>query len=192
MIYLKSWQRRYRELSWWCLQVCSTVCLSTWTIHAPTKEQVRTALGILKDMGVLGNLQKSSLTPIQKLCWLGIERKTVGSSLRLSSNNALSIRSRFRAAYFKKYFHSSPLAISAWDTQHQASRETPGLPQAPLSDEGGAPKRPSIQDTSYSQPPILSMVASWGGDPDSAVGTLFPTVFISTDVSDVSWGFQSS
>ncbi|KAK8392911.1 hypothetical protein O3P69_013140 [Scylla paramamosain] len=64
-----------------------------WIIHSPTKVGVSTsisvALKVLADMGFKVNLDKSALTPMQKLCWLRIEWDMVNASLSLAPDNAL-------------------------------------------------------------------------------------------------------
>lgn len=73
--------------------VSTLMYLDDWLIHSPTKEgvaiSVSVALSVLADMGFKVNLDKSALTPTQKLCWLGVEWDTTNFSLSLAPDNAL-------------------------------------------------------------------------------------------------------
>lgn len=182
--------------------VSTLMYLDDWLLHSPTKEGVATsvsvALKVLADMGFKVNLDKSALTPTQKICWLGIEWDTINSSLSLAPDNALRTLRSVRRAYFSHTFsrrqwegllgclNFAAPALPLGRLKHrrltqEVNRNIPLLPR-----DLPRPVPPALHSLlrPWLRRGALRQSVPWSPPP--------PQITVATDASDIGWGFQSS
>ncbi|XP_076030869.1 uncharacterized protein LOC143019053 [Oratosquilla oratoria] len=182
--------------------VSTLMYLDDWLIHSPTEEgastNVSVALRILTEMGFKVNWDKSTLTPTQKLHWLGIEWDTINASLSLAPDNALRTLRCVRRAFFSQTFsrrqwegllgclNFAAPALPLGRLKHrrltrEVNRSIPLFPRdlpRPVPSTLHSLLRPWLR------PGVLRQSVPWSPPP--------PRITVATDASDIGWGFQSS
>ena len=184
------------------LGIPTLMYLDDWLFHASSMDQVAAnvsvARGVLADMGFIVNLSKSTITPSQKLSWLGIEWDTTQASLTLAPDNALRTLRTLRRAYFSNTFsrrqwesvlgclNFAAPALPLGRLRHRRlTREVNRL--IPVASRDVPRPVPTILHEllrKWLRPGLLRRPVPWRPPP--------PVIIVATDASDVGWGYQSN
>ena len=182
--------------------VASLMYLDDWLLYSHSKEQtaanVKTTLQVLEGMGWLLNFPKSKLNPTQTITWLGVKWSTLDATLTLAPDNAARTLRLLRGCSFSKTlsrhqceqmlgtinFAATVLLLGRLSHSRLTLEVNKHFQKSPRDAQRPVPRTLLRLLKPWLRPGTLQKCVPWSNPA--------PSLLVSTDASDVGWGFQSN